>query len=109
SRTDLTRYTFFSDYPNSPSYLDVDANYLYWAEGQTGRLVRRPIEADPDAGSGSIEVIADSLPTARGIAVDGAVIYVSLMGVRSIDGGPVFGVIYRVDNRPGAVPVELAR
>ena len=56
-RRDLTSYTYFSDFPNGPTHLDIDARYLYWAEMNNGRVVRRPVGADPDAGI-DVEVIA---------------------------------------------------
>src|SRR5207247_2646479 len=72
--------------------------------------VRRPLSAPVDAGTARDEVIASGPLTAsaRGIAVDGSVIYFSRYGTSLIDGGPVFGIISRVANAPGSIPVELA-
>jgi hypothetical protein len=109
-RSDLTTYAAFSAFPGGPTHLDLDANYLYWMEADAGRIMRRPVGADPDAGSVPNEVIASGPMTvaARGIAVDGATIYFSRYGTPLIDGGPIFGIVLRVANVPGSTPVELA-
>jgi hypothetical protein len=108
SRSDLTQYGFFSEIPAEPAHLDIDANYLYWTEFVAGRVVRQPVGADPDAGATPVEVITSGQPKANGIAVDGTNIYFSRYGTSNSDGGPIFGVIMRVDNRPGSTAVQLA-
>jgi len=109
-RNDLTNYTFFVDYPAGPVHADIDANYLYWTEFEASRVVRRPVNAEFAVGTAVNEVIASgpSSASARGIAVDGAVIYFSRYAETFIDGGPVFGRVMRVDNVPNSTPVELA-
>ena len=107
-RGDLTSYTYFSDFPNGQTHLDIDARYLYWAEMNNGRVLRRPVGADPDAGI-DVEVIASGQAPARGIAVDGAVIYFTRYSVPVIDGGPGFGLLMRVDNVPGSTPAQPSR
>ena len=101
-RADLTQFTTFDRAPGRPEYLDLDANYLYWAEQDSGRIMRMRLGADPDAGASVAEVITSGLTHPTGIAVDGSNIYFSLAGTPHIDGGPVFGTIMRVDNQLGA-------
>jgi hypothetical protein len=105
-RTDLTQYTTFDRFPGRPTHLDLDANYLYFPEQDSGRIMRMSIGADPDAGPNA-EVITSGLTLPSGIAVDGTNIYFSLYGSPLVDGGPVFGAIMRVDNRLGAVAEKL--
>jgi hypothetical protein len=107
SRSDLTTYTYFSEFPRGPTHLDIDANYIYWAEEHNGRVVRRSIDATPDAGPDGIEVIAEGQASPRGIAVDGSVVYFSLYGTPDVEGGANFGAVMRVDKTPGSTPVKL--
>jgi uncharacterized membrane protein len=99
SRPGLTSYALFRDFPNGPTQLDVDANYLYWTENVAGRVVRLPLGADFGA-SPSVEVLTTEVPAPRGIAVDGSTIYVSSYGPP--------GGLYRIGNSPGGAAALLA-
>jgi hypothetical protein len=60
-RPSLTSYSLFTDFPNGPTHLDIDANYLYWTEGVAGRVVRRPLDV-PFGDGPSVEVITTGVP-----------------------------------------------
>jgi hypothetical protein len=101
-RSDLSQYTRFytsanPDAPAHPSHMDVDANFLYWAESQTGRIVRRPLSVSWESGTADEKIIKGS-GNARGIAVDGSTIYYSLYGQPN---GQPPGRLAKVANQPG--------
>ena len=99
-RSDMTQYTTFYhaaniDQPAHPSNMDLDANYLYWAESQTGKIMRRPLSVSWETGT-ALEMITQVPGNARGIAVDGETIYFSMYGQN--DGQPP-GRLMRVANQ----------
>jgi hypothetical protein len=112
-RSDLTQFESFQlttsvpqeNQPFHASHFDVDANYLYWTESQTGLVVRRPLGVPWSSGP-SKEVITTVNANARGLAVDGATIYFSTYGDLGPSASPP-GRVYRTDNQPGATPVFL--
>jgi hypothetical protein len=90
-------------HPFHASHFDVDSTYLYWAESQTGQVVRRRLDTPWSAGP-SKEVITTVSGNARGIAVDGSVIYVTTYG--QPDASPP-GKLFRVDNQIGSTAVLI--
>jgi RHS repeat-associated protein len=109
-RSDPSQYTIFDFAPNPQApphaaFMDLDANYLYWSEGQTRQIVRRPLTTSYEAGRAA-EVITTTPPgNTKGMAVDGANIYFALYGRN--DASPP-GSVFRIDNQVGATAVPLA-
>jgi hypothetical protein len=56
----------------------------------------------------AIEMITEGHPLARGIAVDGSVVYFSTFGAPAIEGGLSFGTVMQVANMPGSTAVTPA-
>jgi hypothetical protein len=104
-RSDLVEDANFSEYPNGPAHMDIDANYLYWTETVAGRIVRLPLNVTPSVSA--VEVLIPNVPNARGIAVEGTTIFFTTYSAPLVDGGPLFGSVQRVNNAPGAIPTKL--
>jgi hypothetical protein len=111
-RSDLTQGESFQltdavpqeSHPFHACAFDIDASYVYWAESQTGNVVRRPLSLSFSAGP-STAILTHVPGNARGLAVDGQTIFVTTYGQPT---AVPPGMLFRADNQPGAVPTQIA-